>query len=233
VATLTVCRLLQDLLRGEPEDSQDANLFQLNHVRILESRAGESLVTKDGNRLFPNIGIIDYTAQVGLRMREKVVLELADLTNEEFVREAECGGINIPLLSSVRVLVKKAADGAAEHSVSAVIVEATETGTGNSATYAQCFHDICERTLENAAACRRSNDRRASTLRQEISARRHDRGGSRRHASHMRVCSVAGGARWQIQGRGLDRWEPHCEQGVLGCSLHGIREPGQRCSRAR
>ena len=54
-------------------------------------------------RLFPKIDIIDYTAQVELRMREEVVPELADLTKEEFVREAECGGINFPLLSSVRV----------------------------------------------------------------------------------------------------------------------------------
>ena len=129
-ATLTVCRLLQELLRRSPEDSHDATLFQLNHVRILEPRAGESLFTKDGSRLFPKIDIIDYTAQVELRMREKVALELADLSKEEFAREAECGGINFPVLSSVRVLVKKAADGAAEHSVSAIIVEATEQDLG-------------------------------------------------------------------------------------------------------
>jgi len=32
VATLTVCRLLQELLRGEREDSHDATLFQVNHL---------------------------------------------------------------------------------------------------------------------------------------------------------------------------------------------------------
>ena len=105
-------------------------MFQLDHVRILEPRAGGSLFTKDGSRLFPRIEIIDYTAQVELRMREKVVLELADLTKEEFVREARCGGINFPLLSSVRVLVKKAADGAAEPAASAIIGEATEQDLG-------------------------------------------------------------------------------------------------------
>ena len=69
-ATLTVSRLLQEVLRGSPEDSHDATLFQLNHVRILEPRAGESLSAKDGSRLFSKIDIIDYTAHVELRMRE-------------------------------------------------------------------------------------------------------------------------------------------------------------------
>ena len=66
-------------------------------------------------------------------MREKVALELAELSKEEFAKEAEKGGINFPVLCSVRVLVRKAqattghaADGAAEHSVSAIIVEAAE-----------------------------------------------------------------------------------------------------------
>ena len=132
-ATLTVCRLLQELLRPSHQDSHDATLFQLNHVRILEPRPGESIFTKDGSRLFPKVDIIDYTAQVQLRMREKVALELAELSKEEFAKEAEKGGINFPVLSSVRVLVRKAqattghaADGAAEHSVSAIIVEAAE-----------------------------------------------------------------------------------------------------------
>ena len=63
-------------------------------------------------------------------MREKIALKLADLSKEEFAREAEYGGINFPALSSVRVLVKKAADGAAEHSVQGEIVEATEQDLG-------------------------------------------------------------------------------------------------------
>ena len=66
-------------------------------------------------------------------MREKVALERAELSKEDFANEAEKGGINFPVISSVRVLVRKAqattghaADGAAEHSVSASIVEAAE-----------------------------------------------------------------------------------------------------------
>jgi hypothetical protein len=137
-ATLSVCRLLQEVMRRSPEDIHDSTLFQLNYVRIKEPQPGESPLTKGGDRLFPKVDVVDFTAQLELRMREKVALSLSDMDKEEFVREVECGGINFPPLCSARVLVRKtpAAQGSAaeastgggalEHYVSAIIVEAVE-----------------------------------------------------------------------------------------------------------
>jgi hypothetical protein len=88
--------------------------------------------------LFPKVDIIDYAGEVELRMREKGAMKFAELSKDEFTLEAECGGINLPVFSSVRVLVRKTqattgddADGAAEHSVSAIIVEAAEQDLRN------------------------------------------------------------------------------------------------------
>ena len=138
-ATLSVCRLLHEVVRRSPEDLHDATLFQLNHVRIKEPQPGESPLTKDGSRLFPKVEAIDHTAQLELRMREKVALLLSEMDQDEFVREVERGGVNFPVLCSIRVLVRKqlaaqgaggSEEGAPEHSVSAIIVEATEQDLG-------------------------------------------------------------------------------------------------------
>ena len=62
-------------------------------------------------------------------MRQKVALSLSDMDMDEFVREIESGAINFPVLSSVRVLVRKmpaGKDDATEPSVSAIIAEAVE-----------------------------------------------------------------------------------------------------------
>ena len=101
----------------------DNTLFQLNHVRIKEPQPGENPLTKKGDRLFPKVDVVDHTAQVELRMREKAALSLSDLDKEEFLRETKSGGINFPVLCSIRVLVRKdqrtkdAAEGAPEHFV--------------------------------------------------------------------------------------------------------------------
>ena len=102
-----MCRLLAEVIREPREGLQDPTLFQLNHVRVQEPSSGETPLTKDGSRLFPKAVCVDHTAQVTLRMREKVALGLSEMDKEEFVREARCGGINFPLLCSVRVLVSR------------------------------------------------------------------------------------------------------------------------------
>ena len=79
-------------------------------------------------RLFAEVEVIDHTARLELRMREKVALSLCEMEKEEFVREVENGYIHFPVLTSGRVLVRKmqaGKDDGTEPSVSAIIVETT------------------------------------------------------------------------------------------------------------
>ena len=132
-ATLTVTRLLKEIIRA-PEDfpsESQTHLFQLNHVRILEPSAGENVLTTDGGRLFPAVTMQDHTGQVEMRMREKAALELGGMDKDDFLREVANGGLNFPVLASVRVNIRKttsscATEQTAENAVSAIIVEATE-----------------------------------------------------------------------------------------------------------
>ena len=53
------------------------NLFQINHARILEPKGGENVFTNHGERLWPNVRVIDSTGTVEIRMREKASLRLS------------------------------------------------------------------------------------------------------------------------------------------------------------
>ena len=126
-ATLTVCRVLREVLHRSPDELLEPTLFQLNHVRIKEPQPSENHFESTGTRLFPKIDVLDCTAHLELRMREKVALELSMMDQVEFVNEAKSGGINFPTLCSMRVLVRKdATEGAPEAFMSAIIVEAAE-----------------------------------------------------------------------------------------------------------
>ena len=130
-ATLTVCRVLREVHTRSPDELLDPTLFQVNNVRIEEPEPGENHYATTGTHLFPKVDVVDCTAQLELRMREKVALELSMMNREEFVNEAKSGGINFPTLRRIRVLVRKdaaggATDGAPEHFVSSITVEATE-----------------------------------------------------------------------------------------------------------
>ena len=85
-ATLTVARLLhlarQDdsvILSGSSAGAAEhaPDLFQINHARILEPKPGEYVLTKHGERLWPNMRVIDSTGTIDIRMREKVALLLS------------------------------------------------------------------------------------------------------------------------------------------------------------
>ena len=134
-AKQTTCELLRAAVKSGTElldnDKSGASehvegiLFQINHVRVLEPAANEQLLTNDEARLFVPIAMIDRSGTIEVRMREKAALELSSLsTKNDFIEEARQGGLNFPILCSVRVHVKKV-NGATEHDeISAIVVEA-------------------------------------------------------------------------------------------------------------
>ena len=134
-AKQTTCELLGAAVRSGAElldgDKSGASehvegiLFQINHVRIIEPAANDDLLTNDKARLFVPVAMIDRSGTVEVRMREKAALELSCLSSkEEFMEESAQGGLNFPILCSVRVHLKKKT-GATEHeSISAIVVEA-------------------------------------------------------------------------------------------------------------
>jgi hypothetical protein len=139
-ATLTVARLLRNIVRSDEglPDAESTHLFQMNLVRVIEPAVGDCCLTNDGSRLFVPVTVQDHTAQVELRMREKAALELSGHGDRDaFCEEVRTGGLNFPVLASVRVVVRNknsttsdaraSADASAsEHAVSAIIVEAVD-----------------------------------------------------------------------------------------------------------
>ena len=141
-STFTVCRLLKYTIEAgaglmdtapateegttEHARGKDMKVFQINHARILEPKAGENLLTNLGDRLFPTVQVIDSTGTVELKMREKTALALAGVeTKDEFIELASQGGLNFPILCSLRVRVgkQKQQDEHTELVLDAVIVE--------------------------------------------------------------------------------------------------------------
>jgi hypothetical protein len=138
-ATLTVAHLLRAIIRSHEEfpAAENNHLFQMNHVRVIGPSVGDRCLTADGSRLFVPATVQDHTAQVELRMREKAALELSGHGDREaFCEEVRTGGLNLPVLASVRVVVRKNSPksdshattdaSASEHAISAIIVEAVE-----------------------------------------------------------------------------------------------------------
>ena len=143
-ATITVCRLLHFARQsgssgaGDAQDTSNSGdgaaehatlVFQMNHVRILEPKGGENVYTNKGDRLWPNVRVIDSTGSLELRMREKAALALSCASDAKtFQTLASKGALNFPILCSVRVTMRKATktqDGAGDE-IDAVIVEAEE-----------------------------------------------------------------------------------------------------------
>ena len=132
-ATQTTCAILNNIL--QQEESVVETLFQLNHVRISEPGCGENIKTNDSARLFFPVRVLDFTGSVNLRMREQAAFELSGYSSmDEFETACRQACLRFPLLSSVRVLVRRKTAGASEHAavsqtdsteVTAIIVEAT------------------------------------------------------------------------------------------------------------
>ncbi len=148
-AILTVCCLLELTREGErnteggaPGASEEnaAKLFQLNHVRIVEPKAGENVLTSNGDRLWPNVRLVDSTGSVDIHTREKTALTLSGQSERDsFVSSVERGALNFPILCSAKVVVKKSSrtGGAGGDYVDTCIVEAVEQDI------------ICPRSLPN------------------------------------------------------------------------------------
>ena len=126
----TTCGILAaTLLSGVSlmSGSEDSNqtLWQINHVRVSEPSNSENLLTNNQERLFPLVLVSDRTGSVELRMREKAALELSGLgTKDDFINEAKTGGLNFPILCSLRVNVKRSNAEENSDDLSAIIVEA-------------------------------------------------------------------------------------------------------------
>ena len=134
-AVLTVVRLLEFLVKSAHNLPKEPMLLQINHIRVLEPAADQPLLTNKNNRIFLLLKIMDHSGQLELRIREKTVLSLSGFDKDEFVTEAANGGINFPILCSVRVHLTwdheiaseedaSSQAGASEHRLSAIIVEA-------------------------------------------------------------------------------------------------------------
>ena len=156
-ATLTVTRLVH-LAResewcstgvpGSMDDSSagaaehGAHLFQINHCRILEPKNKENILTSNGERLWPNVRVIDSTGSVEMRMRQKTALSLPGVVEvKEFVELAATGALNFPTLCSIRVIMRKStrADDTGGEYVNTVIVEAASQDL------------LCARSMPNAS----------------------------------------------------------------------------------
>ena len=143
-STFTVCRLLHYMIQSGSTGAADAGatehatdmVFQMNHTRILEMKAGEQCTTNRGDRLFPTARVMDCTGTAELKMREKAALALAGVGDREaFVGLASTGALNFPILCSLRIAIRKQAhkpgeahstDESAREGLDAIIVEASE-----------------------------------------------------------------------------------------------------------
>ena len=128
-AILTVCRLLHLARQSDAENiglsaagaadqafaigaaEQASVLFQMNHVRVLEPKSGDSVYARETDRLWPNVRVIDSTGTIEIRMREKAALELSGAPDAAtFAAFAAQGALNFPVLCSIRVTMKSSKD---------------------------------------------------------------------------------------------------------------------------
>jgi len=141
-ATLTVCRLLllaRQIDQPEPAGAAEhaSTLFQINHVRVLEPKGGDSVFAKETDRLWPNVRVVDSTGTIEIRMREKAALELSGAADAAtFAAFATQGALNFPLLCSIRVTMKTSKD---SDLMDTCIVEAVEQDL------------LCPRSLPNSS----------------------------------------------------------------------------------
>lgn len=133
-ATRLNVQLLQAIVQREKDALPTADegghvIFQLNCVRLVEPAPGDDLTTKDNSRLFVPVRVMDDWGQMTLRMRESTALQASNMeTKEAFVEAVQKGGLQFPLLSSIRVRVKRGSASANASSqddplIDAIIVE--------------------------------------------------------------------------------------------------------------
>ena len=142
-AVHSVCGWVAALIRppaAGPDDNDHMvdTVFQINHCHISIPGAGQTILTKDGERIWlPQIRLTDATGSLTVSMREKAALALSGLASrDEFVSAHATDNISFFVLASVRVHLTRRKDaeerknresGAAELAfLDAVLVEAED-----------------------------------------------------------------------------------------------------------
>ena len=112
-ATLTCCRLLNrtDQYRCDLLGESQEHLYQLNYVYVTPPHPSDTLLTKDGKRLWTQALCTDGTKTITLAIREKAMLQLAGLAEgDKEIYQEQCRNseLRYPILSSLRILVRPA-----------------------------------------------------------------------------------------------------------------------------
>ncbi|CAJ1387461.1 unnamed protein product [Effrenium voratum] len=96
----------------------DPKLVQVNFVTITRPAKEQKVLTNDGDRLWIIAKMADCTGAITLALRERAVLSLANVPDkEQFLDLLKEDGIQFPLMSSARIVLKDA---------QGIIVEAEE-----------------------------------------------------------------------------------------------------------
>ena len=165
-ATRVNVQLLQTIVQRESAALPRAEeggfvIFQLNCVRLLEPAPADALTTKDGSRLFVPVRVMDDWGQMTLRMREAAALQASGLDSKNAFEEAvRQGGLTFPVLSSIRVRVKRGATVTTDNSqdepiIDAIIVEAEQQAVDEHCRPNASLMHITEasKPLGGASAC--------------------------------------------------------------------------------
>ena len=97
---MIVCALLSAMLRppmspgagGDADPAEEDTVFQLNHCHVEVPGPGESIVTKDKERVWFQARLMDMTGSVQIAVREKAALALAGLATKEESERAHANG---------------------------------------------------------------------------------------------------------------------------------------------
>ncbi len=107
-ATLTACRLMDPPAQDLLEDGVE-HVYQLNHVYVRAPSKGDSIKTRNGDRLFALLDCMDYSKRISLAFRGKAMLALAGLAEaSEYEQRFENDELRHgSLLASLRIRIKK------------------------------------------------------------------------------------------------------------------------------
>ena len=110
-ATLTVCALVSAILRppmslgigGDADPAENDAVFQFKHCHVEVPGPGESVVTKDKERIWFQARVMDMTGAVHIGVREKAALALAEVSTKAEFERAHANGDLVTLLSQACV----------------------------------------------------------------------------------------------------------------------------------
>lgn len=123
-AILTCGRLMcrTDAFRADLLGEDSEQVYQMNYVFVHPPKAGESILTKNSERLWTQATCMDATKTVVLAFRQQAMLSLAGLQPDDkdtYIEQCNANEINYPIMSSLRIRVKRQRTPVAEDSTSA------------------------------------------------------------------------------------------------------------------